>query len=124
MNTPIFTKSFCSLVDVPAYTILKADVNGVSLASANTDPLIGASDSMGAPAGGMADCIQGGWSEVRAGGAFVFGDPLTSDDQGRAIKAEAKAGTVVRIIGHAMADAAENDIVPYLCGLGSIGAAA
>lgn len=121
--TPTFIKSFRALVAVAGNLIVKAGVDGVSVAGSGTDPLIGTSDSMGAHADAMVDVVQGGHGEVRAGGTFAFGDPLTSDAQGRAIKAEPAAGTVVRIIGFAMQDADENDIVPYLFAPGCIAAA-
>lgn len=121
--TPIFIKSFRALSAIAGYLIVKAGIEGVEIAAAPTDPLIGAADSMGAPADGMVDVTQGGWSEVRAGAAFKFGDPLTSDTEGRAIKAEPVAGEIVRTIGFAMSDAAENDIVPYHVSPGCIGAA-
>lgn len=121
--TPTFIKSFRALVAVAGYLIVKAGIDGVEVASSSTDPLIGAADSMGAHADGMLDVIQGGWGEVRAGGVLKFGDPLTSDAQGRAVKAEPDAGEIVRTIGFAMSDAAENDIIPYHVAPGCIGAA-
>ncbi|ELT49071.1 MULTISPECIES: DUF2190 family protein [Brucella] len=121
--TPTFIKSFRALAAVAGYLIVKAGVDGVAVATSETDPLIGAADSMGAPADGMLDVIQGGHGEVRAGGTFAFGDPLTADAQGRAVKAVPVAGKLVRIIGFAMQDADENDIVPYLFAPGCIAAA-
>ncbi|PRA87929.1 hypothetical protein CQ054_05890 [Ochrobactrum sp. MYb29] len=121
--TPTFIKSFLALAAVAGHLIIKAGVDGVSVATSNTDPLIGTADSMGAPADAMLDVVQGGHGEVRAGSTFAFGDPLTADAQGRAIKAEPAAGKLVRIIGFAMQDAVENDIVPYHVAPGCIAAA-
>ncbi|MEN5278705.1 hypothetical protein ABE527_17385 [Brucella sp. TWI432] len=118
--TPTFIKGFRTLTAVDGYSIVKAGVDGVTTAAASTDPLIGTADSMGAHADAMLDVIQGGHGEVRAGGTFAFGDPLTSDAQSRAVKAVAVEGSVVRIIGFAMQDADENDIVPYLAAPGCI----
>ncbi len=121
--TPTFIKSFRALAAVAGYLIVKAGVDGVAVATSETDPLIGTSDSMGAHADAMVDVVQGGHSEVRAGGTFAFGDPLTSDSEGRAIKAVPVAGKLVRIVGFAMQDADENDIVPYLFAPGCLAAA-
>jgi hypothetical protein len=110
--TPLLTKSFAALGAIAGYLIVRAAVDGVEAAGGNADPLIGVADSMGADPGGMLDVVLVGVAEVRAGGTFAFGDPLTADAKGRAIKAEAAAGASVRTIGVAHADADEGDIVP------------
>lgn len=119
--TPVLTKSFPTLAAVAGFSIVRAAVGGVQASGANTHPSIGVADSMGAAAGGMLDVVQAGWGEVRAGGPVAFGDPLTSDAQGRAIKAVPAAGVVVRTIGFAMADADANDIIAVHVVPGTLG---
>lgn len=119
--TPVLIKSFAALAAVASFSIVRAAVGGVQASGANTHPLIGVADSMGAELGGIVDVVQAGWGEVRAGGTIAFGDPLTSDAQGHAVKAVAVAGTVVRTIGFAMADADANDVFPVHIVPGSIG---
>lgn len=115
MTSPIFIKSFrAGITAIAGYLILKA-VNGgtVAVATSSADPLVGAAGSMGAPAEGMVDIAQGGWSEVRCGGDISFGDPLTAGAAGKAIKAVPTAGVSVRIIGFAMSDGSDGDIIPF-----------
>jgi hypothetical protein len=111
----LLVKSFrATAAAISGYLIVKAAAGGaVSVASAATDSLIGASGSMGAPASGMVDVDMAGISEVRLGGNVVFGDPLTSDADGKAIKAVPVAGSIVRIIGFALSEGAADDIAPY-----------
>ncbi|MEN5297864.1 hypothetical protein ABE530_05855 [Brucella sp. TWI559] len=69
--TPTFIKGFRALTAIDGHLIVKAGVDGVTTAAASTDPLIGASDSMGAHADAMLDVIQGdlalGWLEIPLG---------------------------------------------------------
>ncbi|HOV04492.1 MAG TPA: DUF2190 family protein [Hyphomicrobiales bacterium] len=114
--TPTFIKSFLAAADIPARRLVafSAGTTTVVPAAAATDPIIGVSDHLAVVAGGMADVIQGGWGEVVAGGAIAPGDPITSDAEGRAIKAEPVAGAVVRVAGFAQSDAALGDVIDYL----------
>ena len=112
--TPSFIKSFPATAAIAGYLIVKLGSSGVAPATASTDALVGTADAMGADLGGMADIVQGGWGEVRVGGNVAAGAPLTSDSESRAVTAAPVAGTVVRIIGFAMTDGAEDDIIPYL----------
>lgn len=116
MTTPILIKSFrAGAAAIAGFLILKFGAGGVAeVATAGTDPLIGAAGSLGAPANGMVDVTEVGWSEVRAGGNIAYGDPLTANNLGKAIKAVPVAGSVVRIIGFARSDASDGDIIPYL----------
>ncbi len=116
MTTPIFTKSFrTGAAAIVGYLIIKFGAGGFAeVASAPTDPLIGAAGALGAPANGMVDVDEAGWSEVRAGGNISWGDPLTTNNQGKAVKAVPVAGSVIRIIGFARMDAAADDIIPFI----------
>lgn len=114
MSTQLLTKSFRTASAIAGFLIVKAAANGqIAVATAATDALIGTSGSMGAPAEGIADVGQAGWDEVRAGANVSFGDPLTANNASKAIKAVPVAGSVVRIIGFAMADGSDGDIIPY-----------
>lgn len=116
MTTPVLTKSFrVGAAALAGYLIIKFGSGGLAeVAGAGTDPLIGAAGSLGAPANGMVDVDEVGWSEVRAGGNISSGDPLTTNNQGKAVKAVPVAGSVIRIIGFARMDAAADDIIPFI----------
>lgn len=86
----------------------------VKAAASATDAIIGASDSQGANDTGLCDVHQGGEIEVRAGGDIDAGDPITSDAQGRAIKAVPVAGQNIRVAGIAMNDASADDIFDFI----------
>lgn len=121
--TPVLIKSFAALTAIAGHVIVAAAEGGVNAATASTDPSIGIADSLGADADGMLDVTQVGWAEVRAGGSFKFGDPLTSDAEGHAIKAETEAGKTVRIVGIAQSDADKGDIAPLLVSPGLLASA-
>ena len=112
--TPLLIKSFIADAAVAPHTIVKATATDfhADTASNNEDALRGVADAMGADAGKTIDVTQAGWGEVRAGGTFAYGDPLTTDAQGRAIKAVPTVGRTIRTVGFAMSQAIENDIVP------------
>lgn len=90
-------------------------------ATAATDALMGTSDDLGAQPNGRVDVCMGGLPEVEAGGTLAAGDPITSDAEGKAVKATA-AGN--RIIGFAMTSASSGDIIPYQFAPGTLGVAA
>lgn len=112
---PTFTRSYEASAAVAGYRIVKfsdaASSSKVAHAAANTDPLMGVSDAMGADIGGMADVHRGGLVSVQLGGAVNAGDPLTSDANGKAIAAAAAVATTVRIIGYADAPGVADDII-------------
>lgn len=114
-HSPILTKSFPASAAIAGHLIAAASGTGKSVRTATgpTDALVAAVDEMGAKAGGMADIDVAGISSVRYGGDVDFNDPLTSDANGRAVKAEPVAGEIVRIIGFAMCEASSNDVGTY-----------
>ena len=116
MTTSILTKSFrVGSAAIAAHLIAAASgsADTVRTATGATDSLIGAVDAMGGKANGMVDIDVAGWSQVLFGGAVSFNDPLTSDAQGRAVKAEPVADAIVHVIGFARCDAEAGDIGAY-----------
>lgn len=101
---------------VAPYSIVafRAERGQVRQASADTDPLAGIADSMGAAAGGMADVQLSLIGDAKAGGTLAAGDPVTSDANGRAVKAVKRVGAIVSVIGIAQEPAVLDDIVPVL----------
>ena len=115
-----FYKGIRAITAIAPFLIVKAVAGGVAVASAATDPLIGTSDSLGCAVDKMLDVAMGNQPDVTAGGAITFGDELTSDAQGRAIKAVPVTGVITRTIGFAMSDANLGDIFPYHYAPGTI----
>lgn len=115
MANPNYSKAYTADVDIAPYLILKAgSADGfATVASAATDALIGVSENVPVPAGRVVDVIQGGPANVVAGGAIAAGDYLTSDANGKAIKAAPASGTVANVIGKANVSAVAGDIFPY-----------
>lgn len=88
-----------------------ANSQTVGVSSANSQALLGVSDRMGAEIGGMLDVHRDGLAPVQLGGTVAAGDPLTSDANGKAIKAVAAAGATIRIVGWADQPGVANDII-------------
>jgi len=117
--TPLLIKAFHTTNAIGPYLIVAGGAgNAIAVASAATDSLIGVTGKLGADVDTMADLTQAGWAEVTAGDDVDLGDPLTADADGKAVKAVPVAGSVVRIIGYAMADGADGDVIPLLVGPG------
>lgn len=100
MRNELFIKACYAGAAILPFRIVKhgaADAFAIQSAAAG-DASFGVSDSLGAAAANdPVDIIRGGIAEVIYGGTVTRGDPLTSDDSGRAIK----AATGNRIIGFA-----------------------
>ncbi len=100
--------SFTATTDIQASTIVKFDEDGITTAQAKSDNLIGIAGTLGYCEGDTADVYMTGERvEVVAGGAFSKGDMLTSDAQGKAVKAD----NTSNIVAIALDDAVEGDIV-------------
>lgn len=97
----------------PYRLVTFADTAGlVAQAGGADEPLIGTTDELGLQSNGRADIAMSALPEVEAGGAVACGDALTSDAQGRAVKATT---TGQHIIGFAlMAAQAAGDIIDYI----------
>ena len=113
---PGFIKSRPTPQAVAPYAIVAFTGAGsaVRQAIAATDPLAGVADSMGSQAGGMADVQLTQIADFQAGGTIAPGDPLTSDANGRAVKAVKQVGAIVNVIALAQAPALVGDVFPGL----------
>lgn len=109
-------KSYVGAENIDPYLIAAAanaaSDTTVETAGAATDPLIGVTGSMGGEAGQAVDLTILGPAEVRLGANVSFGDPLTSDANGKAIKAVAAAATTKFVVAYALAPGAADDIIP------------
>lgn len=83
----------------------------IEVATGETDPILGVSDRMGAPEGGMCDVHRSGLVSVELAGTVAAGDPLTAAADGRAIRAEAEPGSTIRIGGFADQPGVAGDII-------------
>lgn len=116
MTSNVHSKSFrATAVAIAGYLIAKHSAAGgtIEIASADTDPLIGAVDSLGVEASGLADFRFSGIGEVKLGGTVDAGDPLTANADGEAIEATPDASTQVRIIGFALSAGVDGDVIQY-----------
>lgn len=124
MGVPTFIRSYEASADVAGNRIVKfsdtASSSKVAQGAANTDPLMGVSDRMGASAGDMLDVHRAGLAPVQLGGTVAAGDKLTSDADGKAIKAVAADDTTVTIIGTAEQPGVEDDIIDAWLAAGTL----
>ena len=111
MSNPLI-KSFKASAAVDGNLFAKAGTGAVAEATAATDKIIGVFERVGADSGHQADVILSGWYELRLGGNVAFGDPLTSDDEGRGVVAAPVADAIVRVGAFAMDAGSEGDIIP------------
>ena len=115
MSRPLI-KSYMGALDVAPYLIVRAAAAAtdttVRAAAAATDALIGVTGSMGGEVGKPVDVTILGPAEVRLGGTVAFGDPLTSDANGLAIKAVGTAATTKFIVAYALAPGVALDVIP------------
>ncbi|SON55810.1 hypothetical protein HDIA_2269 [Hartmannibacter diazotrophicus] len=99
-------QTFLAAEAITGKRLVAFDASGAVVgAVADTDPLVGVSDAVGADEGGNCDVHMTGQVPVTAGGAIAYGDPVTSDAQGRAVVAAPSAGDQVRVAGYATTNA-------------------
>lgn len=122
MSNPILTKSYqVTSVAIGAFLILAATAaNKLLAATAATDLLRGTAGSMGAPADGLVDVDLVGVGKVKLGGTIASGEPITSNAASKGIKALPANSTQVRIIGFALEDGVDGDIIDYHIAPGSL----
>jgi hypothetical protein len=93
-----YIESRRAAADVDAYRIVAYDDSEgeFQVANGQAAPLMGITGSLGAVAGVMSDVIRSGPTELEYGGVVTFGDPLTADIAGRAVKAEPGQAYIAR----------------------------
>ena len=103
------SRNYLAPAAIGAFLLVKhAATDGeVAQASAATDALMGVTDTVAPAAGERVDVIKSGLADVTYGGNVAKGDPLTSDGNGKAIKATV-AGS--RLIGYAEVAGVAGDI--------------
>lgn len=121
---PTFIKSFIADTEVDPHTIVTFHDPGndstVEAANANTDALMGVSDSLGGDAGGPVDVHMAGESQVKLGGTVQAGQPITANATGQGIAAAAAGGATVRYVGFAMEPGVSGDIITFFLAPGVI----
>ena len=109
------TKSYLASAPIAAFRIAAmsdaANSREVATASGPAQPFAGTTGNLATPAGDMADIALSGLPQVQLGGPVSARDPLTSDANGKAVKATV-AGQ--RIIGFADQPGVADDIIDYL----------
>jgi len=113
---PGFVKSYeASAVITGRRIVMFSDTaasSKVAMAAANTSPMIGIADTMGAPAiGDLCDVHLSGLVSVELGGTVTAGAPLTSDATGRAIVAAVAATASRRVVAFAMEPGVVGDVI-------------
>jgi len=113
MNNPGLIKAFVATLALMAHRIVSfgADDNHVVQSVLSTDAHIGVTGAVVSTVDSSpVDITLSGIAEVEYGGVVTRGDPITSDAQGRAIKAAPVAGVNARIVGQAMSSGVLGDI--------------
>lgn len=106
-NTPELITAYVTEGKIEGYRIVAfgEDKNGAKQATEVTDKLIGISTRVPKDPGEHVDVVRSGLYPVMYGADIKRGDPLTTDAQGRAVKATAKQA----YIGFAEEDGEEGD---------------
>ncbi len=89
-------------------------------ASDPTKPIMGVSDTLAVAPGQFVDVQMTQIADLVAGGTIAYGDRLTTDANGHAVKAVKQAGATVYTAGYAQSDAVLGDIFPILIAPGAI----
>lgn len=105
-------RSFEAASAIDGRLIVAASGTAGKIAEAVAGQGFGVSERVGSEAGQMCDVTVAGMTEVIGGGDLDFDDPVTSDANGRAVKAVAVAGQTVRIVGFIRAEGTTGDILP------------
>jgi hypothetical protein len=108
---PILEKEYLADGAVSGNRIVKAGTNDddVAQGTAATEDFIGVSQHAAAD-NERVRIMEEGITEVEFGGTAAYNDPLTSDANGKAVKANPAAGTNNGIIGWSRCSAVSGDI--------------
>lgn len=122
MTTPTLTKNFIAEAAVTKRRIVKhgAADGKVLHGAAATDFVFGVVADLDAALGARADVVVAGIVKTEFGGAIARGEPVTSDANGKAVKAAPAAGVNNRIIGFAWVSGVDGDIAPVQLAPGQI----
>lgn len=114
MSRPTTTNAYTATTAITGCRIVKygAADGAAVLATAATEFFVGISDKQGADAGELCDVHETGEADVTYGGNVTRGQPLTSDNLGRAVYANPAAGVNNEIIGYARFSGVAGDIHP------------
>lgn len=105
MDNPLLIKALTASALIAACRIVVQDGDASALpAGADLAAIpFGVSEKGGAAeAGSRVDVVTHGFAPIEFGGNVSFGDPLTSDADGRAIVAAPAPGTEIAIVGYAV----------------------
>jgi len=109
-GTPGLTRALTASGAITGQRIVAWTSGGkATQAAAAGDPLIGITE-LGASDGETVDVVVEGVPAVEFGGTIAYGDPLTADSQGRAVKAAPASGVTARVLGYAWLDAVAGDV--------------
>lgn len=108
MNPLLILNFIAAVGALGAFRIAAAgtDDQTVVQASAGTDPLLGVTTDVGAALGERVDVVLAGTAHVEFGDDIDYGEPLTSDANGKAVPAVPGD----RVVGTAMCGGADGDI--------------
>ncbi|MBF0283594.1 MAG: DUF2190 family protein [Magnetococcales bacterium] len=118
MSNPILVKSYTAGEAVEEGRIVCfGNADGVAVkAAAATDALIGVAYSLPAASGERLDVMIQGIADVMLGGTVARGDFITSDANGKGVKADPAAAVNCRALGVALESGASGEIIPVLLG--------
>lgn len=113
---PGLTKTYLAEGAIAARSIVRvgSSEGAIAQASAATDAILGVNERLDAGAGERVDIIHSGIVEVVLGGSVTYGDPLTADASGHAVKAAPAAGINNQVVGKALTSGVAGDIIPVL----------
>jgi Uncharacterized conserved protein (DUF2190) len=97
-----------------------ADSTVVHATAATDQPLGVTVQNITAAQGDRVDVVVGGIYEVKAGGNITHGDPVCSDTNGKAVKANPAATITNGVIGYALESAADGDLFSVMIRQGKI----
>lgn len=118
MSVPLLTKSYEASAAVAGFRFVAfSDValsSKVALAAANTAPIIGVSDGMGAAIAEMADVHLMGIVLIELGGTVTAGQTLSSDATGRGVGVVGATTTTRRVGAIALQPGVSGDRIQAL----------
>lgn len=112
-TTGLLQKGYTAGADIRAHRLLTwGAADGLVVeATGSTANVIGVQSELDCASGDRASAAMvGNIEDVIYGGNVARGDPLTSDGQGRAIKATGAAGTLLHCVGYAEVAGVVGDI--------------